>query len=143
MERRCSSANRSGRSGHLARLLSVIRILVALYYPQHPLSKWFGFPGNAPQNMTFFPIILAGIIGTIGSLLLAGLYTRAAAFVLSGEMAVAYFMIRPSRGFFPLTNGGETESLFCFVFFLFFLFGGGAWSIDALRAERSGHTAAA
>jgi putative oxidoreductase len=126
------------------RLLSVIRILVALFYLQHPLTKWFGFPGNAPQNMPFFPIILAGIIETVGSLLLlVGLYTRAAAFVLSGEMAVAYFMIRPSRGFFPMTNGGETEALFCFVFFLFFLFGGGAWSIDAMRVERSGHTAAA
>src|SRR6516225_6800717 len=90
------------------RLLSVIRILVALFYLQHPLTKWFGFPGNAPENMPFFPIILAGIIETVGSLLLlVGLYTRATAFVLSGEMAVAYFMIRPSRGFFPLTNGGE------------------------------------
>jgi putative oxidoreductase len=126
------------------RLLSVIRILVALFYLQHPLTKWFGFPGNAPENMPFFPIILAGIIETVGSLLLlVGLYTRATAFVLSGEMAVAYFMIRPSRGFFPLTNGGETESLFCFVFFLFFLFGGGAWSVDALREKRSSRLATA
>jgi putative oxidoreductase len=126
------------------RLLSVIRILVALFYLQHPLMKWFGFPGSAPQNMPFFPIILAGIIESFGSLLLlVGLYTRATGFVLSGQMAVAYFMIRPSRGFFPLTNGGETESLFCFVFFLFFLFGGGAWSLDALREKRSSRLATA
>jgi putative oxidoreductase len=134
----------SVRAEWTPRLLSVIRILVALYYLQHPLSKWFGFPGNAPQSMPFFPIILAGIIESIGSvLLLLGLYTHATAFVLSGEMAVAYWMIRPSRGFFPIANGGETESLFCFIFFLFFLFGGGAWSVDALRGKWSDRPATA
>jgi putative oxidoreductase len=117
------------------RLLSVIRILVALFYLQHGLSKYFGWPAPSPQNFHVFSLIgLAGAIETIGSLLLlVGLYAREAAFIMSGEMAVAYFMIRPARGFFPMLNGGTAEGLYCFIFFLFFLFGPGVWSLDARR----------
>ena len=119
------------------RLLSVIRILVALYYLEYGLTKFFGFPGTAPASMSFYPIILAGLIETFGSLLLlVGLFTRPAAFIMSGEMAVAYFMVRPPRGFFPILNGGTGEALYCFIFFLFFLYGGGAWSLDAQRGQR-------
>lgn len=126
------------------RLLSVIRILVALFYLQHGMSKLFGFPANPPANFQLFSLIgLAGMIEFFGSLLLlVGLFTRPAAFIMSGEMAVAYFMVRVSVSFFPIVNRGETEALFCFIFFLFFLFGGGTWSIDAMR-ERSGRAAAA
>ena len=82
---------------------------------------------------------MAGVIEIIGSpLLLIGLFTRPAAFVLSGEMAVAYFMVRPPRGFFPLLNGGEAEVFFCFAFLYLAFAGAGPWSIDQLwRRKRS------
>jgi putative oxidoreductase len=120
------------------RLLSVIRILVALFYLQHGMSKWFAFPANPPQGFQVFSLLgLAGAIELIGSLLLlVGLFTRAAAFVMSGQMAVAYFMFRVSVSFFPIVNRGETEALFCFIFFMFFLVGGGPWSVDAMRGEQ-------
>src|SRR5215472_9907828 len=73
-------------------ILSVLRIVVALLYLQHGLSKFFGFPGSPPSSMPFFPVILGGLIETFGSLLLlVGLFTRPAAFIMSGEMAVAYW----------------------------------------------------
>ncbi|MCW3474863.1 DoxX family protein [Limobrevibacterium gyesilva] len=116
-------------------MLSVLRIFVALLFLQHGLMKYFGFPANSPPNFTMFSLAgLAGAIEIVGSLLLlAGLYTRQAAFIMSGEMAVAYFMLRPQRGFFPLTNGGELESLYCFVFLYLVFAGPGPWSIDATR----------
>lgn len=128
----------SVRAEWTPRLLSVIRILVALFYLQHGMSKFFGFPANPPANFQLFSLIgLAGTIEFFGSLLLlVGLFTRPAAFVMSGEMAVAYFMVRPPRGFFPILNGGTGEALYCFIFFLFFLFGGGAWSLDHLRGQQ-------
>ena len=101
------------------RMLSVFRIVVALLYLQHPLAKFFAFPHvTAFDNLQRFSLIwVAGVIELIGSpLLLIGLFTRPVAFVLSGEMAVAYFMVRPPRGFFPLLNGGEAEVFYCFAF---------------------------
>jgi putative oxidoreductase len=122
------------------RLLSIARIFVALLYLQHGLSKYFGFPTPPPANFHMFSLYgLAGAIETIGSLLLLlGLFTRPVAFIMSGEMAVAYFMNRPPRGFFPLVNGGSLEYLYCFVFFIFFLVGPGSWSLDAVIAKTKG-----
>jgi len=122
------------------RLLSVARICVALLYLQHGLSKYFGFPAPSPANFHVFSLYgLAGAIEIVGSLLLLfGLFTRPAAFIMSGEMAVAYFMNRPPRGFFPLVNGGNLEYLYCFVFFIFFLIGPGSWSLDAMIAKTRG-----
>ena len=116
------------------------RIFIALLYLQHGLSKYFGFPTPQPANFHMVSLYgLAGAIETIGSLLLLfGLFTRPAAFIMSGEMAVAYFMNRPPRGFFPLVNGGSLEYLYCFVFFIFFLVGPGSWSLDALVAKMRG-----
>ena len=69
---------------------------------------------------------------SLGSvLLLVGLFTRPVAFIMSGEMAVAYFMSHAPRGFFPILNGGELAVLFCFVFLFFAIAGGGAWSLDS------------
>jgi putative oxidoreductase len=123
------------------RMLSVFRIVVALLYLQHPLAKFFAFPHFAAfDNLQRFSLIwVAGVIELIGSpLLLIGLFTRPVAFVLSGEMAVAYFIVRPSRGFFPLLNGGEAEVLFCFAFLYLAFAGAGPWSIDQLwRRKRS------
>jgi putative oxidoreductase len=122
------------------RLLSVARIFIALLYLQHGLSKYVGFPAPPPANFHMFSLYgLAGAIEIIGSLLLLfGLFTRPAAFIMSGEMAVAYFMNRPPRGLFPLLNGGSLEYLYCFVFFIFFLIGPGSWSLDAMLAKMKG-----
>jgi putative oxidoreductase len=123
------------------RMLSVFRIVVALLYLQHPMAKFFAFPHvTAFDNLQPFSLIwVAGVIELIGGLLLlVGLFARPAAFILSGEMAVAYFMIRPPRGFFPLLNGGEAEVLFCFAFLYLAFTGAGPWSIDQLwRRKRS------
>ena len=104
-------------------MLSVLRIMAALLFLQYGLSKYFGFPANPPANFRMFSLIgLAGAIELIGSLLLlVGLWSREAAFIMSGEIAVAYFMRRAPNGFFPQVNAGGLEVLFCFVFlFLFF-----------------------
>ena len=79
---------------------------------------------------------MAGVIGIIcAPLLLVGLFTRLVAFILSGEMAVAYFMLRPPRGFFPLLNGGEAEVFYCFAFLYLAAAGPGPWSVDAIRRK--------
>src|SRR3984957_3163867 len=117
------------------RMLSVLRIMAALVFLQYGLSKYFGFPANPPANFTAFSLIgLAGAIELIGSLLLlVGLWSREAAFIMSGEIAVAYFMRRAPNGFFPQVNGGGLEVLFCFVFLYLFFAGPGPWSADAAR----------
>jgi putative oxidoreductase len=104
---------------------------------QHGLSKYFGFPTPSPQNFQAMSLLgLAGIIELVGGFLLAlGVYTRWVAFVISGEMAVAFFIVRQrlSTSFFPLRSGGQLEAVYSIFFFTFFLVGGGAWSIDKLR----------
>jgi putative oxidoreductase len=127
------------RSDWTPRMLSVFRIVVALLFLQHPLAKFFAFPHVAAfDNLQPFSLIwVAGVIEIVGSpLLLVGLFVRPAAFILSGEMAVAYFMIRPPRGFFPLLNGGESEVFYCFAFLYLAFAGGGAWSIDHIWRRR-------
>jgi putative oxidoreductase len=117
------------------RMLSVLRIMAALLFLQYGLSKYFGFPAKPPVNFAMFSLIgLAGAIELVGSLLLlAGVFSREAAFVMSGEIAVAYFMRRAPNGFFPQVNGGGLEVLFCFVFLFLFFAGPGPWSVDAPR----------
>ena len=119
------------------RLLSIVRILLGLLYMQHGLSKYFGFPTPSPQNFQAMSLLgLSGIIELVGGFLLAlGVYTRWVAFVISGEMAVAFFIVRQrlSTSFFPLRSGGQLEAVYSIFFFTFFLVGGGAWSIDKLR----------
>jgi putative oxidoreductase len=115
------------------RALSVLRIVTALLFLQHGLAKHVGFPHVASfDNLQVFSLIgLAGVIEIVGSLLLlVGLFTRPAAFILSGEMAVAYFMAHAPRGFFPILNQGELAVLYCFVFLFFAIAGGGSWSLD-------------
>jgi len=120
------------------RMLSVLRIMSALLFLQYGLSKYFGFPANPPANFAMFSLIgLAGAIELIGSfLLLIGLFSREAAFIMSGEISVAYFMRRAPNGFFPQVNGGGLEVLFCFVFLYLFFSGPGPWSVDAARRRR-------
>ena len=128
----------SFRAEWTPRLLSVLRIVVALLFLQHGLTKLFGFPGAAPANFHWLTLApgLASLIETFGSLaLLFGFYTRVAAFIMSGEMAAAYFMSHLPRNFFPYNNGGSLAVLYCFVFLYLALAGGGDWSVDAKLAK--------
>jgi putative oxidoreductase len=119
------------------RLLSVLRIVVGLLFLQHGLSKYFGFPAPGPATFQVVGILgLAGAIEIVASALVAvGLFTRVAAFIASGEMAFAYFMVHFPKSFFPLVNGGDAAVLYCFIFLFIALEGGGPWSIDALRSK--------
>lgn len=122
------------------RILSLLRIVAGLLFMQHGLNKIFDFPAtpNHPAYHLFTLVPgLAGLLESIGGLLIVlGLFTRPVAFLLSGEMALAYFMVHAKLGFFPLLNRGGVAVLFCFVFFYLFVAGGGAWSLDRLRASR-------
>ena len=120
------------------RLLSVLRIVTALLLLQHGTAKFFGFPHvDAFDNLQFASLLgAAGVLELVGGvLILIGLFTRPVAFILSGYMAVAYFMAHAPRGFFPLLNGGELAIVYCFVFLYFCLAGAGEWSLDRLRAS--------
>ena len=122
------------------RALSVLRIVAGLVFLEHGTSKLFGFPHTpAFDHLQIMSLIgLAGVIETFGSALLTlGLFTRIAAFVLSGERAVAYFMAHFPRGFLPLLNGGELAVLYCFVFLYLAFAGGGDWSLDRLRRSKA------
>ena len=111
--------------------LSILRIVAALLFLEHGLSKVFGFPVAGPPLNGL--LIVAAFLETVGAVvLLVGAYTRLIAFLLSGEMAVAYFMAHEPRSFFPLANGGEAAILFCFIFLYFVFAGGGPLSLDRL-----------
>ena len=121
------------------RMLGVLRIVTALLFLQHGLAKLFHFPHVAMfDQMELFSLGgLAGVIELVGGiLLLAGLFVRPAAFIVSGEMAVAYFMVHAPQNFFPILNQGELAVLYCFVFLYLFVAGGGAWSLDAVLSRR-------
>lgn len=114
--------------------LAVLRIVTALLFLAHGTAKLLGFPdlGFSPDFMSL-PWI-AGALEIVGGILLVlGLFTRLVAFVLCGEMAVAYFMAHAPQGFFPTQNGGELAVLYCFVFLYFVFSGPGAWSLDGRR----------
>ena len=117
-------------------VLSIVRIVVALLFLQHGLQKYFSFPSAGPQMR---PILyVQGVIEIVGGiLLLLGVYTRMVAFILAGDMAVAYFMAHFPRSFFPAVNGGDAAVLYCFIFLYIFFAGGGPWSLDraVLRQE--------
>ncbi len=118
------------------RFLSVLRIIAGFLFIWHGSQKLFGFP-PAPPGMMPDPvpliIVVAGALEFFGGLLiLLGLFTRPVAFLLSGLMAVAYFMAHAPQGFLPLQNGGEMAVLYCFVFLFLSVAGGGEWSLDRL-----------
>lgn len=126
------------------RLLSVLRIVVGLMFMQHGTSKLFHYPASMGHIELFSLIGLAGVLETFGGALLAlGLFTRPVAFILSGEMAFAYFMAHAPHGFFPLLNQGEAAVFYCFVFLYFAAAGGGAWSLDRLIWRKSREATAA
>jgi len=118
------------------RFLSLFRIIAGLLFMEHGMAKLLGWPHQANfDHLNAFQLLwFAGIIEMVGGALLTlGLFTRVAAFVMSGEMAVAYFRSHAPRGFFPLLNGGDAAILYCFLFFYFFLVGAGPWSLDSIR----------
>ena len=134
--------------------LAVLRIVTALLFIEHGTQKIFGFPamqsmGPPPEGggegagaygdgwvMTL--MLVAGWIELVGGLaVLLGLFTRPVAFILSGEMAVAYWLAHVSMGgFFPINNGGESAILFCFIFLYLVFAGPGAWALDAMMGKR-------
>jgi putative oxidoreductase len=121
------------------RLLSILRIVAALIFMEHGTQKLLGFPLSerpAPELLSLSGI--AGILELVGgALLVLGLFTRPVAFILSGEMAVAYWLAHAPQSFFPVNNGGDAAILYCFVFLYLFAAGGGPWSLDAwLRGKR-------
>ena len=119
-------------------VLSILRIITGLLFLEHSLSKLFHFPPVAMfANLQILSLVgIAGIIEFVGSILLTlGLFTRIVAFILSGEMAFAYFIAHGPRSFFPLLNGGEPAILFCFIFLYIAAAGPGPWSIDATRRK--------
>ena len=123
------------------RALAVLRVVTAYLFIQHGTAKLFGVPHQAMfDGLQVFSLMgLAGVLEVGGGVLLAlGLFTRPTAFVLSGFMAVAYFMAHASQGYVlsPLLNQGEVAVLYSFVFLYFVFSGPGAWSLDALRQGR-------
>ncbi|HXW70615.1 MAG TPA: DoxX family protein [Methylocella sp.] len=113
-------------------LLSALRVVTALLLIQHGTAKLFHFPQVAMfDNLNLFSLMgAAGFIEFIGGILLFfGIYTRPVAFILSGEMAVAYFLVHAPKNFFPILNQGELAVLYCFVLLYLAAAGGGAWKL--------------
>lgn len=121
-------------------LQSVLRIVAAFMFLQAGTMKLFGWPAAMPGGGSV-PIMSQMWIGAVlelvgGGLLVLGLVTRPVAFVLAGEMAVAYFQFHAPQGFWPIVNQGQPAVLYCFIWLFFSAAGGGAWSLDALIAKR-------
>jgi putative oxidoreductase len=123
-------------------LLSILRIMSGLLFLEHGTSKLLGIPPAAmhaapsapPPAFMMLLMHSSGVIELVGGVLLTiGLFSRFTAFILSGEMAVAYFMAHAPNGFFPMVNKGEIAVLYCFVFLYLAAAGGGPWSLDRLR----------
>jgi putative oxidoreductase len=112
--------------------LSILRIVIGLMFLEHGSAKLLGFPHPATAMPAMGSLMwVQGVIELVGGALIAlGLLTRPVAFILAGDMAVAYFMAHAPKDFFPLLNGGDAAILYCFVFLLFFVAGPGRWSVD-------------
>jgi putative oxidoreductase len=116
------------------RALSVLRLITGLMIIQHGMAKLLGFPAVASfANLN--PLSLIGVAGFIeligGALLIVGWQTRLVAFIISGEMAFAYFMAHAPKSFYPLINGGTLAIMFCFTCLFLSTAGPGPWSVDA------------
>ena len=123
-------------------VLSLLRIMAALLLLQYGTAKLLGFPEvEMFEDLQLFSLWgLAGLIELVGgALLLIGLSTRPVAFILSGEMAAAYFIGHFPKGFIPLLNGGNEAVIYCFVFLYFVFAGPGPWSVDAVRSSPLTH----
>ena len=115
--------------------LGVLRIMTALQFIEHGSQKLFNFPVSAEPHALTALTTAAGILEFAGGILLAlGLFTRPVAFLLAGEMAIAYFMAHFPRGFFPVNNGGDLAISFCFIFLYLVFAGSGAFALDNRRS---------
>lgn len=122
------------------RVLSVLRIVTALLFMEHGLMKIFHFPApqeGAPDPLPLMLVVAAWLEIIGGALVALGLFTRPIAFILSGQMAVAYFLAHAPQGFYPALNGGEPAVLFCFVFFYLIFTGPGPWSLDTVVRKKT------
>jgi putative oxidoreductase len=122
------------------RVLAALRVITALLFLEHGLAKLIGFPEGVPPG----PQPVASLLGVAallevigGTLIVLGLFTRPVAFLLSGQMAVAYFMAHAPKNFFPALNGGEGAILFCFIFLYLAAAGPGVLSLDARRGRHT------
>ena len=135
------ATNESFLSKWAPQLLSVLRITAAFTFLQHGSAKLLGFPQvEMFANLQLASIYgVAGVLELVGGVLLViGLFTRPVAFILSGMMAVAYFMSHSQPFFSPMLNGGEAAYLFSFVFLYIAAAGAGPWSVDAARSKTAG-----
>lgn len=125
------------------RALGLLRIVAGFLFIAHGTMKLLGFPAPFPMEVPLFSLIgLAGVMELLGgALLILGLFTRPVAFLLSGEMAFAYFIGHAGNGFWPVLNEGELAALYCFVFLYLAVAGGGAWSLDRWMQSRAASSA--
>ncbi|BAU13000.1 DoxX family protein [Leptolyngbya sp. NIES-3755] len=113
-------------------IYAVLRVIVGLSFALHGTQKVFGIPGNKAPMPIASLLGVGGLIELICGLLIAlGLWASYAAFLASGEMAAAYFMVHASKGLLPIVNGGELSVLYCFLFLYIAAHGSGIWSVDA------------
>lgn len=126
---------------HSGTMLAILRIVSGLLFLEHGTQKFLSFPagpmagiGPSFANMGAY----AGIVELVcGLLIVIGLFTRPAAFLASGTMAVAYWMVHAPQNFFPINNGGDAAILYCFIFLYLVFAGAGPLSVDAARAGRN------
>jgi putative oxidoreductase len=119
-------------------LLAILRIVTGLLFLEHGLSKFFAFPVPFPVHPLTTLLVAAGVIECVAGLLVTtGLFTRLAAFIASGEMAMAYWMQHFPKSPWPIANMGEGAILFCFIFLYLAAAGPGAWSIDGARTRNA------
>ena len=119
------------------RLLGLLRIVTAILFMEHGAQKLLGFPPSDHGSPELLSLLgAAGILELAGGFfILIGLFTRPVAFVLAGEMAVAYWMVHAPKAIYPALNGGDAAILFCFIFLYLVAAGPGAFSVDAARQK--------
>jgi putative oxidoreductase len=119
-------------SKYTPEVLSIARIVIGLLFLEHGTSKLFDFPHGTMAQPTMGTLIwFQGVIELVGgALFIVGFQTRLVAFILAGDMAVAYFMAHAPKALYPMLNGGDAAILYCFVFLIYFVAGPGRWAVD-------------